>query len=110
VVSSPKKERKSGSRHPRKVTPVSLGYPISVFNKNSTLKERKKAPERKKERQTDSTERPNNGCNTTRSEYVGNSQDQSEAWIQIVIVFSFLGVVSKPKKKRKKERDEWLGF
>ena len=25
-----------------KVTPVSLGYPLSVFNKNSTLKERKK--------------------------------------------------------------------
>jgi len=25
-------------------TPVSLGYPLSVFNKNSTLKERKKEP------------------------------------------------------------------
>jgi len=29
-------------------TPVSLRYPLSVFNKNSTLKQRKK--ERKKER------------------------------------------------------------
>jgi len=29
-------------------TPVSLGYPLSVFNKNSTLKERRKKKRKKR--------------------------------------------------------------
>jgi len=43
-----------------KVTPVSLGYPLSVFNKNSTLKERTrerksaKAREREREKESES--------------------------------------------------------
>jgi len=31
-------------------TPVSLGYPLSVFNKNSTLKEKEMDRERERER------------------------------------------------------------